>query len=323
MRRAPPVRISRQERRDLEARLRATTTSKRVARRLRIVLRASTGRENEEIARELGTSPATVALWRRRFLMQRLPGVERDAPRPGRPPVIPTSTVETIVWRKLGGLTPGSPRWSARRVARSVGVSKTTVQRIWKAHQLRLRRAVTPARPEPGTEFVDRVTDFVGLYLNPPERAMVFCVDEKARGTSLGQQERRAMAELRRPSRGVEFRAFLQAIDRETPAELDLHLLLDDRMAPIPPEVARWLSGHPRFHFHFLPSDGSGPNLIDHWFREFTQKRVRSEAFPSVVRLHRSIQGHFAAPGSATRPFVWSATAEEIRDRAGRARIRP
>jgi len=321
MRRAPPVQLSRSERREIGIRLRSPTTPPRLARRLTIVLRASDGAENREIAKELRTNPATVALWRRRFLMQRLPGITRDAPRPGRPPVIPTSTIETIVWRKLGGLSPQSGRWSARRVASSVGVSKTTVQRIWKAHQLRLRRASSPSRPEPGTEFVDKVTDFVGLYLNPPERAMVFSVDEKAKRSSLGPRERAAMAELRRRSQGVEFRAFLQAIDRETPPQFDLHLLLDDRMAPTPPEVARWLASHPRFHFHFLPSDGSGPNLIDRWLREFTQRRARSSSFPSVVRLRRSIQGHFSTPVSGGRPFVWSATAEEIRDRAERSRI--
>jgi Homeodomain-like domain len=320
MRRAPPVQLSRAERREIAAQLRTPSGNLRLARRLRIVLRAADGLQNRQIAKELGTNSATVALWRRRFLMQRIPGLVRDAPRPGRPPVIPTSTIETIVWRKLGGLSPQSTRWSARRVAKSVGVSKTTVQRVWKAHQLRLRRAASLPRPEPGTEFVDKVSDFVGLYLNPPERAMVFSVDEKAQGTALARREREAMRVLRRRSSGAEFRAFLQTIDRETPAQYDLHLLLDDRMAPTPPEVSRWLAGHPRFHFHFLPSDGSGPNLMDRWLREITQKRVRPGTFPSVVRLRRSIQGHYSALGSSGHPFVWSATSEEIRDRARSAR---
>jgi transposase-like protein len=320
MRRAPSVTLSRTERREIVARLASPQVTPRVALRLEIVLRAARGDSNEGIARALRANPGTVALWRRRFLMQRVPGVIRDAPRPGRPPEVPAATVETIVWRKLGGLSPGAPRWSAERVARSVGVSKTTVQRIWRAQDARLRRAAKPARPEPDTEFAQKVTDLVGLYLNLPERAMVFSVDERARSSALGPRERKAIAQLRRPGHAVAFRAFLQAIERETPHELGLHVLLDGRMAPLPPEVARWVADHPRFHLHFLPTEGTNPSLIDQWFREFTQRRLRAGAFPSVVRLHRSIRGHFAEPGSAGRPFVWSATLEEIRDRSGRVR---
>jgi DNA-binding CsgD family transcriptional regulator len=316
------VTLSRAERREVAALLRAPPESARVTQRLRIVLRASRGESNEEIARSLRVNPGTVARWRRRFLMQRIPGVVTDAPRAGRPSTIPPATVETIVWRKLGGLRPGATPWSARRVAASVGVSKTTVQRIWRTQEARLRRAAGRPRPEPDTEFAERVTDLVGLYLNLPERAMVFSVDERTRGSALGARERRAIAELRRPGHGLAFRAFLQAIERETPPELDLHLLLDGRMAPLPPAAARWLAGHPRFHLHFLPSESPNPTLIDRWFRDFSQRRIRSGAFPSVVRLHRSIQGHFAQAGSAGRPFIWNATAEEIRDRTGKARPR-
>jgi homeodomain-containing protein/DDE superfamily endonuclease len=285
------------------------------------VLRAAEGAQNREIARELGTNPTTVALWRRRFLMQGIPGLARDAPRPGRPPAIPTSTIQVILRTTLGRKPPEAAYWSARRLAHTVGVSKTTVQRVWKAHHIQPRRAVESFRPNPGAKFVEKVTDFVGLYLYPPERAMVFTVDENAQGSALARAERRAIDEFQERSRATEFRAFLQTIDRETPKELDLHLLVDNRLAPTAPEVRRWLVRHPRFYLHYLPSDGGGPNLIDRWLGEFTKKRVRSTTFPSVARLHRAIRTHFGGFGAGERPFVWVASSEEIRERRGRNRL--
>jgi hypothetical protein len=194
------------------------------------------------------------------------------------------------------------------------------VHRVWQARRIRPRRAGQPEPARPA-KFVDRVTDFVGLYLNPPERAMVFCVDEKGGEASLDRRERAAIGSLREPDRGAKFLSFLQAVDREVPKGFDLHLVLDRLLAPTSPKVQRWLVRHPRFSLHFLSSDAAQPNAIDRWFGEFTKKRVRRDSFPSVARLHRSIQSHLTATGSLVGPFAWTATAEEIRARAGHPSI--
>ncbi len=320
MRRAVAIRLAAAERARLRSIAGSSASPARLARRARIVLRASEGARNEEIAAELRTDAGTVARWRRRFLMQRLPGILREAPRPGRPPSIPTSTIQVILRSTLGRRPAGGGYWSARSLARDVGVSKTTVQRVWKAHGLEPRRAAETFRSDPGMSFVDRVTDFVGLYLDPPERAMVFAVDRRARASRLGLGERRAIAQYEDRRRGLEFRAFLQAVDRETPKGLDLHLLVDSRLTPSDPEVRRWLVRHPRVYLHLVPSGTGGANAIDRWFADFTRQRSARSSFPSVARLRRSIRDHLALPGSGSRPFVWTATAEEIVERAGAPR---
>ena len=295
----------------------SAATPPRLVQRARIVLLAAAGRSDREIAAEVATDAGTVARWRRRFLMQRLPGIERDAPRPGRPPSIPTSTIQVILRSTLGRRAPGGRFWSARSLARDVGVSKTTVQRVWKAHGIEPRRAAETFRPDPGMRFVDKVTDFVGLYLDGPERAMAFAVDERTRTPGLGPRERKVMAAYEDRQRGLEFRAFLQAIDRETPEGLDVHLLVESRLTPADPELRRWLVRHPRFYLHNVPSGPGGANVIDRWFDQFTRQRVGRATFPSVLRLRRAIRDQLATPGGRSRPFVWTAMREEVRDRSG------
>jgi transposase len=293
----------------------------RVAFRSRIVLRAAAGARNHDIANELHTSPGTVARWRRRFLVQRVPGIERDAPRPGRPPSIPASSIQALIRATLERSAPDGSPWTARSLARAMGVSKTTVHRLWQARRIRPRGSSSVDRSSP-SEFVDRVTDFVGLYLNPPERAMAFCVDEKGRTSALDRRERDAIRRVPEPDRGAQFLSFLQAVDRETPPGFELHLVLDRLLAPTSPTVQRWLVRHPRFSLHFIPADATRPNAIDRWFGEFTKKRARGPSFPSVARLRRSIQSHLGSSGFLAGPFVWTATSDEIRSRAGRPIIR-
>ena len=318
MRRAPEVHLLRGEKARLRALAGSAATPQRLAQRAEIVLRAAEGVPDREIALRLRTDTGTVARWRRRFLMHRLPGIERDAPRSGRPPSIPTSTIQVILRSTLGRRPPGGGFWSARSLAREVGVSKTTVQRVWKAHGVEPRRAAETFRPNPGVRFVDRVTDFVGLYLDPPERAMAFAVDQRATAPGLGRRERQAIASYEDRRRGLEFRAFLQSVDRETPKGLEVHLLVDSRLTPSDPDVRRWLVRHPRFYLHFVPSGPGGPNVLDRWFAQFTRPRASGTSFPSVARLRRAIRDHLALPGGRARPFVWTAMADEIRDRAGR-----
>jgi len=318
VRRAPEVRLLRGEGARLQLLAGSTTTPPRLAARARIVLLAADGRSDQEIAEEVRTDPGTVARWRRRFLLQRIPGIERDAPRPGRPPSIPTSRIQVLLRSTLGRRPPSGGFWSARSLAREVGVSKTTVQRVWKAHGIEPRRAAETFRPNRGLGFVDQISDFVGLYLDPPERAMVFAVDRRAKRPGLGAQERRAIRDYEDRRRGLEFRAFLQAVDREAPKGLELHLLVDSRLTPADADVRRWLVRHPRFHLHFVPSGREGPNVIESWFAQFTRRRSRRGEFPSVARLHQAVREHLAMPGSGSRPFVWTATSEEIRARADR-----
>jgi len=293
------------------------TARPRVAFRSRIVLRAAEGAQNREIAETLDTNPGTVAMWRQRFLTQRIPGLERDAPRPGRPPTIPASSIQALVRATLERSAPDGTPWTARSLARAMGVSKTTVHRVWQARGIRPRGSGS-TQPTRRSEFVDRVTDFVGLYLNPPERAMAFCVNEDGRAAALDWREREAIRTLREPDRGAQFLSFLQAVDRETPPGLDLHLVLDRLLAPTSPKVQRWLVRHPRFYLHFLSANATRPNPIDRWFGEFTKKRLRSGSLPSVTRLHRSIQAHLGARRSFTGPFIWTATSDEIQTGAER-----
>ncbi|HEV2166800.1 MAG TPA: helix-turn-helix domain-containing protein [Thermoplasmata archaeon] len=318
MRRASRLRLTGPERRKLAFLARSGSTPKRVALRARLVLRAASGAENRTIADELRTSPGTVGRWRKRFAVQRIPGIERDAPRPGRPPVVPTSTIQLIVRRGRTRAASGSPRPSVRDVARQLGVSKTTVLRVWKAHQVPSRPQPGPLPPEPGPEFADKVTDFVGLYLDPPHRAMAFSVDERSPQMAGDRRPKRSGAGASELRQAAEFRRFLQEIDRETPGELEVHLLVDNRVTPGLLQAQRWLARHPRFHLHVLPPKGPSPNLIDQLLREFTSKHVRSGTPASAVRLHRAVRQYFASQGGTHGPFVWTANAEEIRSGPGR-----
>ncbi len=219
----------------------------------------------------------------------------------------------------LGRRPAGGGPWTARAMAREAGVSKTTVQRIWRAHQIEPRRAAETLRRNPGARFVENVTDLVGLYYHPPDRAMAFSVDLKGKvSTGLLPLEPKRLARSEEDRRAIEFRQFLQRIDRETPADLDVHLLLDGRLAPTALEVRRWLDHHPRFFLHFLPVERSGPNVIDRWWAGFARARSRPGAPSGVARLRRAFRQHFALADSVERAFVWTATADEIR--GGRSR---
>ena len=313
MRRAPSVRPHLRERRELLALAQNPGTPERIRLRARIVLRAAERARNQQIARELGTSPGTVARWRRRFLLHGTPGILKDAPRPGRPPSIPESKVGLIIRSALSPPTPQAPPWSTRTLAREVGVSKSTVQRIWNARGIGPHRVPPPSPSEGGMRFLANVTDMVGVFLNPPERAIALSTDERVRSTATGQGVVPALARLRSRSEEMEFRAFLQIIDRETPEPLDVHLLLDNRFAPVPPPLERWLTRHPRFHLHYLPSDRTGSTLIDRLVADFSRRKARPGESPSARRLRHAIRDHLRTRRGVPGPFVWTSSAEEIR----------
>ncbi|HTT34876.1 MAG TPA: helix-turn-helix domain-containing protein [Thermoplasmata archaeon] len=321
MRRAPVVRLHWEQLRQLRVLAEDRDVAPRIGRRARIVLRASEGATDVAISSELNVSTETAALWRRRFLAHGVAGLKREAPRSGRPPVITPQTVRAVVRATRERAPPNGQRWSARSLAREFGVSKSSVQRIWSAHELPApgRRP----RPPPDTEmgFLDRVTDLVGLYLHSPERAVAFSTDERLSTNRPPPLEGRALSVLRRHSRGEEFRAFLQVTERETPPHLDVHLLVDSRLAPVPPEVERWLARRPRVHLHFLPEDGAGAGFIDRLIDRFSKRRDRPGASPSAHRLKYALRGHLSRDRELLRPFVWTATAEEVRGAYGRQTI--
>ncbi|HTT35864.1 MAG TPA: helix-turn-helix domain-containing protein [Thermoplasmata archaeon] len=317
MRIAPRVRLRREERRELAALAARPGPSDPVARRATMVLAAAQGQSNEKIARRLGVGPGTVGRWRRRFIQQGVPGVLREAPRQGRPPLVLRGQVEAVVQRTLREAPPDGRRWTVRAMARATGLSRSTVHRIWRVRGVDPRRTSPGAPLASGSDFFNRVTDLVGLYLDPPERAIAFATDERLRGAGPTPAPRRSLEELQRRRRGAEFRAFLQAVERETPRSLDVHLLVDGRLAPAPPPVEHWLARHPRVHLHFLPPDLLGRTAIDRFFAEFSRKRVRPGSVPSVWRLHRALRAHLAQEGADAAPFVWTAPADEIRGRTG------
>ena len=322
MRSAPSVELHWRERRELATLAEDPTAPEKIRLRARVVLRASEGWSNRRIASNLATDPGTVGRWRRRFLLHGTSGLRRDAPRPGRPTSIPESTVQRIIRATLDERFRESPRLSARALARETGVGKSTIQRIWAIHRIGSRRRVVPARGSPGMSFLANVTDMVGLYLNPPERAIAFSTDEALRSTRLERGEHRAIERLQRRSQDLEFRAFLQVVDRQTPAPLDVHLLLDSRFAPPPPSIARWLTEHPRFHLHFLPSDRAGATLIDRLVGEFSRRRVRPGESPSAQRLRHAIREHFRTSRGYPSPFVWTTSAVDVPTEGGRTSVR-
>lgn len=321
MRRAPAVRLHWEQERQLRILAGGRGIAPRVAHRARIVIRAAQGATNLDIASELGVTAETAALWRRRFLAHGVAGLKREAPRPGRPQVISPQTVRAVARATREGAPPNGPPWSARRLALEFGVSKSSVQRIWSAHHLQAPSRRRPTSPETEMEFLDRVTDLVGLYLHSPERAVAFSTDERLLTSPRARVENHAPPAPRRRSRGEEFRAFLQVTERETPPHLDVHLLVDRRIAPIPPEVGRWLARHPRVHLHFLPENRVGAGFIDRLIDRFSSRRDRPGASPSAHRLKYALRSHLARDRDLKHPFVWTATAEEVRGAYGRPAI--
>jgi len=336
--------LSPTQRQRLETWSRARTTPQRLSLRARIVLGAAAGQANAEIARELQTSRPTVLLWRQRFVASGIPALQHDAPGRGRRPTIAPETVQAIL-RATTQTTPrGTTQWSTRTMAKAHGVSNATVSRIWRAHGLqphRVRRFKVSRDPR----FAEKLRDVVGLYLNPPDKALVLCVDEKSQiqaldrtqpglplkkgrcgtmthdykrhGTTtlfaaLNVLEGKVVGTCYPRHRNGEFRKFLQVLDRDTPAALDLHLIVDNYGTHTHPNVRRWLALHRRFHLHFTPTSSSWLNLVERWFRELTTRRLRRGVFQSVPDLIAAIEEYIRIHNADPKPFIWTASAEKI-----------
>jgi len=340
-----PLTLADDERVKLEAWARRPKTSQRLALRSRIVLAAVAGKSNTEIAADLRITMPTVGKWRQRFLDDRLGGLV-DEPRPGAPRTITDVQVEEVVTKTLESKPADATHWSTRSMAKAAGLSQTAVARIWRAFELKPHlRETFKLSTDP--YFVEKVRDVVGLYLNPPERAIVLSVDEKSQCQALdrtqpilpmtpGRAERgthdyvrhgvtslfaaldvatgRIIGECHRRHRQQEFVKFLDTIDAAVPAEdgVAIHLILDNYATHKTPRVKRWLARHPRFHVHFTPTSGSWLNRIERFFAEITEKRIRRGSFRSVKALEKAIEAYLAEHSKDPKPFRWTASADLI-----------
>src|SRR6266704_6858350 len=277
--------LSGEERETLERWARRPKSSQALAFRCRIVLAAAEGRSSKEIAAELGCNANTVGRWRGRFARRGFDGLH-DEPRPGKPRSIGDEDVERVIVKTLEQQPVNATHWSTRSMAAATGMSQTAVSRIWRAFGLKPHQVET-FKLSPDPQFIDKVRDIVGLYLNPPEAAVVLCVDEKSQ---------------------------IQALDRSAPVHLDVHVVLDNSSTHKTPSIQRWLVRHPRFSFHFTPTYSSWLNLVERWFAELTTKWIKRGSHRSVRDLVASIRSWITNWNDNPKPFVWHKSADQTLD---------
>jgi transposase len=352
MRVALPIILSAEQRSLLEQQSRARSLPARQVERARIVLRAADGLQNKDIAAELGITQEKVARWRRRFLNGGIAALQKDAPRPGRPRTIAPAKVKQIIRKTTQEKPAAATHWSTRTMAVAVGVSESTVRRIWRAHGLK-PHLVTSFKVSNAPRFVEKLEAIVGLYLNPPEHAVVLCVDEKSQiqaldrtqpglplkkgrcGTMTHDYKRNGTATLFAAlnaadgtvismcddrHRHQEWLQFLRVIDNVTSPEKHLYLIADNYATHKHRKVQRWLAKHPRFHVHFTPTSSSWLNMVERFFRDLTEKRLRRGAFRDVEELITAIGDYIDKHNKSPKPFIWTAKATDILEKVKRAR---
>lgn len=338
-----PVTVAATDKEKLEMLARRPKTAQRLALRSKIVLRAAEGLPNQEIASRLGVTAATVGKWRERFRLQGMEGLS-DEPRSGTPRQITDAQVEEAVTQTLESLPAAATHWSTRSLAKQVGLSQSAIVRIWHSFGLQPHRSET-FKLSTDPFLVEKVRDIVGLYLNPPEHAIVLCVDEKSQVQALdrtqpilplrpGLPEQRTsdyerhgttslfaaldiatgkvIGQCHRRHRHQEFLKFLQLVDSKLPADREIHMVLDNYGTHKTPELIRWFARHPRYHLHFTPTSGSWLNQIERWFAEVTEKRIRRGSFTSVPSLEKAIREYLDHNNENPKPFVWTASADLI-----------
>jgi transposase len=354
MRVAPVVELSAEEKEQLLKASRSTLVSVRFALRARIILLAAQGLQDTEIAQQLGLTRQRVGRWRKRFLQLGIPGLKQDAPRSGRKNRISVRKVQSIVRKTLETKPPNATHWSTRSMARTAGVSEVTVRRIWKAHGLKPHLSHT-FKLSNDRQFTEKLEDIVGLYLSPPEQALVFSCDEKSQiqtldrtqpglplkkgrsGTMTHDYKRHGTTTLfaalntldgtvigthMKRHRHQEWLKFLRLIDKKTPEDKELHLIVDNYATHKHPEVKRWLSKHPRFHIHFTPTSASWLNMVERFFRDLTDKRLRRGVFKSVSELVEAIEQYIEEHNRKPKAFIWTASARDILAKVKRARAK-
>ena len=351
-RHALPVNLTETDRQELERWVAAHLTPQQVSQRCRIILAAAQGQQDKHIADDLGLNFKTVALWRKRFVSAGLDGLWEVAEGRGRKPTLTAEAVGQIVDATLQTKPAGATHWSCRTMAKAQGVSKATVNRIWQSHQLKPHRT-KGFKLSRDPKFLQKLTDVVGLYLNPPEKALVLCVDEKSQiqaldrtqpglplkkgrcGTLTHDYKRngtttlfaalevaqgQVIGQCYARHRHQEFLKFLQRLDAEFPGAVPLHVVMDNYGTHKHARVQRWLKRHPRFIAHFVPTSSSWLNLVERWFGELTGKRLRRGVFVSVEDLQKAIEEFLAAWNDAPKPFVWTATVASIVEKLSRCK---
>jgi transposase len=352
MRVAQSIELTESENKTLTMWARGRRTAVRVMKRAKIVLLAAKGEQNKTIAERLGIDRGQVSRWRQRFVDKRVAGIEKDLPRGGRKARKRERLAPVIIERTTQAKPPHATHWSVRTLAATLGIDKSMVQRVWHASGLKphLTKTFKVSRDK---KFVEKVIDVVGLYLNPPEHALVLCADEKTSvqaldrtqpglplvkgrlGTMTHDYKRNgtttlfAALEMTEGSiigtcmdrhRHQEWIKFLKLIDQQTPPQLDLHLIVDNYSTHKHPKVKAWLKRHRRFHLHFVPTSSSWLNLVERWFRDLTDKRIRRGVFKSVPDLITAIEAYIALHNNNPKPFVWTAKAEDIIAKCRRAK---
>lgn len=349
---SPPLAVSQHQQEQIEQWLAALGTPQQVALRCRIALAAGSGRTEMEIAAALKINRKTVRLWRDRFTREGLQGLWEIAPGRGRKPTYGPDRVKAVIDTTLQSRPKGSTHWSCRTLAAAQGVSKSTVNNILRSHNLKPHRSKT-FKLSRDPRFLEKLTDVVGLYLNPPDRAIVLCVDEKSQiqalnrtqpglplkkgrcGTMTHDYKRngtttlfaaldllqgKVIGDFHKRHRHQEFLSFLRRIDRKFPGKTTLHLVMDNYGTHGHANVKAWLEKHPRFVIHYVPTSCSWLNLIERWFAELTNKRIRRESFLSVAELVAAIEDFLAVWNENPKPFVWTATVDSIVAKLNRCR---
>jgi transposase len=343
------ISLSEDEREQLERWSRRPKTAQALAQRARIVLACADGDANDKVARHLKITAQTVGKWRSRFVSHRLEGL-LDEPRVGAPRKILDADVERVLTLTLESRPKDATQWSTRSMAQASGLTQTAVSRVWRAFALQPHRTET-FKLSKDPQFIEKVRDIVGLYMNPPTRALVLCVDEKSQIQALdrtqpifpmrpGQAERRThdyarygttslfaaldlvsgnvIGECHRRHRSIEFRHFLDTIEAAVPADMDVHLVLDNYGTHKSPTIRRWLAKRPRFTLHFTPTSASWMNLVERFFATLTEKQIRRGTFRSTQQLESAIKNYLRLYNEDPRPFVWHKTADEILESVGR-----
>jgi transposase len=352
MRKIERIAVSPADRERMERLVRDRNTPQKVVWRARIVLLASDGMTAEGIAAAVGKSLLTVRRWRRRYVAAGVEGLLKDATRPSRVKPLSPEVIERVVHMTLHEKPANATHWSLRSMGKAAGLSYSSVQRIWKAHGLKPHQVAT-FKLSRDKNFAAKVQDVVGLYLNPPDKALVLCVDEKSQiqaldrtqpglpmkkgragtmthdykrnGTTtlfaaLSMLDGRVIGTCLPRHRGREFLQFLKIIDQQTPADLDLHLIADNYATHKTPTVNRWLKRHPRFHLHFTPTSSSWLNMVERFFAEITRNRIRRGIFKSVDELKAAITDYLEKHNANPKPFVWTKSASEILEKVARAK---
>ena len=351
MRTSRQIKVNDEDRKELERLVRAPTTAQRVVLRSQIVMLSGEGVGTGEIVEQLGTTHSTITLWRDRYEKEGVRGLLRDARRSGRRPTISKKLVAEVVRRTLQERPEGATHWSTRTLAPVVGLSPATVGRIWRAHGLKPHR-VKRFKLSTDPRFMEKLQDVVGLYLDPPEKALVFSVDEKSQiqaldrtqpglpmkkgraGTMTHDYKRNGtttlfaalnvatgevIGECMDRHRHDEFLVFLKKLNRETPKDLDLEVIVDNYATHKHPDVTAWLAKHPRIRLHFTPTSASWLNLVERFFAEITDKAIRRGVFKTVQQLEAAIGDYLDARNSQPRPYTWTATVDAILEKTARA----